>query len=930
MVKRVKLLFVVLLITGMLLPYGLHGGYAAGQDKTVSFDFRGAEIDHVLQFLSAASGMTVVKDPAVTGPVTVISQTKITIEQAIALLRSVLEVKGFTILVTPGLLKVLSVEAAKRESQVVSADEVSADDGVITVILPLSRLRAVEVQKELAALFAGAGSGLLAEAQTNTLIITDTASHVMFVVDLVKNLESYLGRTGNGPGLQAGLEAMAKEAAKSSARNVLIKVVPLFHADAPTLARELAQILYTPAGQATQVNPNLNSLLSLVAARRKDGASGQDVEKALTRLGQALAQGAAPAQAQAGAVVPNKVVADTRTNSLIVTGAPEVVSSLEALARTLDEAEETGAADFVTFVHKLQFADANAMANLLNQITAGFAKRAPQAARAQKAAGGGSGAPASSQEAGGGSQAGRLYADLSTQVVWVVPDPNTNALIVTVSRPMVDAIKEVVAELDQAPPTGVQVSYVYQLKHAKAADLAKSLTQFFSSGNAGVQLPASLVQGIKSSAQMQEFVRAQQQLLRATTSKSAGAGIRIVAEPNTNSLLIAAPSDSLEGVKEIVAQLDQEVPSSEQAAVTVYRLQNAKATELANLLNDLFMGASQQGTKRVTQTKNASGNQGTAKTKTAQTADPEQARQQAAATYQQRTGAQFALGTALGEEVRFVPDLPTNSLLIIAPPKLLEMIRGMVGQLDVMPAQVLIEATVVEVALDKGSEFGINWSPGSGGGGTNSGSVSLGAIAGALGLKYNLIAGDWRITVQALADSGKLNVLSNPKVMAANNSPAVINIGEQVPYLQSTREDAAGVVQKYYGYKNVGIALEVTPRIGESGSVFLDLFQTTSNLVPGTGQNEAPTIATRDTTTTIIVKDGQTLVIGGLIRDNTSVTTRKVPILGDLFLLGALFRHTTTNHQKTELMIFITPRIVRSPEEANQLTAAVKESTTAP
>ncbi len=788
MAKQMKQLMIMIVIIGIGLQLGWSGA-VHGADNLISFDFRGADIDRVLQFISAASGLTVVKDATVTGPVTVISPAKVTIDQAVAALRSVLELRGVTIVRSDGMLKVLPVDAARKLSAVKPLDQVKANDGMVTVILPLRKLRAVDLQKELVGLFGASNASIVADERSNTLLLTDTAAHVLLIAEIIHNMEDGV-KTPDNPKTREG---------NSLAQRVQIKVLPLYNADAATMAKELAQLLMAP------VNGDTSNRLQNLANNRRNNPN---LQRAITQLSQEVV-GMAQAN-QNYDLIPNKVVADTWSNSLIISGNAEVIATVENLARSLDAAEGAGTYDYVTFVMRLENGDAVSLAAILNQITSSFSRRTLMFPRANK--------PKTENSANPSDP--KVYDTLPTQAVWVIPEPKTNVLIITASL--------------------------------------------------GV----------------------------------------------------------LEEIKSLVGELDQNMPSMDQPTVFVYRLQNARATDLSNLMNDLFLGS-----RSAYQTNSASRTTGTGSSNTSSRSSSgssnsnsrsgstnsaqNQAQQRAVSTIQQRTGTQINLNDMLDEYVRFVPDLPTNSLLIIAPPKLLDALKGMLAQLDVMPAQVLIEATVVEVTLTKGHEFGVNLSFD----GKNNGSVNLGSISGGSGVVYNIVKSDWRAQLQALANTGQLNVLSNPRILASNNQIASLQIGDQIPYTVSSRTDTDDNTYRTYAYKNTGITLQVTPRIGESGNVYLDIFQSTSNLVPNDQQTENPTFATRDATTSVIVKDTQTLVIGGLIRDNKTETTKKVPVLGDVPLLGWAFKHTAIDTQKTEMLIFITPHIIRTPEEASALTA---------
>jgi general secretion pathway protein D len=159
--------------------------------------------------------------------------------------------------------------------------------------------------------------------------------------------------------------------------------------------------------------------------------------------------------------------------------------------------------------------------------------------------------------------------------------------------------------------------------------------------------------------------------------------------------------------------------------------------------------------------------------------------------------------------------------------------------------------------------------------------------------------------------------------MTQNNQEAIINVGQEVPYLESTQETATGGVLTSYDFRDVGVILTVTPRINKSGTISLDVNQQINSLIEFTLFN-APVIAKREAATFVTVKDGQTMIIGGIIKDDKTETVHKTPILGDIPFVGRLFQRKDNRAEKTELMVFITPHVVYDDEDANKVTEEQK------
>lgn len=207
--------------------------------------------------------------------------------------------------------------------------------------------------------------------------------------------------------------------------------------------------------------------------------------------------------------------------------------------------------------------------------------------------------------------------------------------------------------------------------------------------------------------------------------------------------------------------------------------------------------------------------------------------------------------------------------------------------------------------------------------------TAFGLADEAFGLKYGVLGESLEALLMSLEKNTKVNILSTPRILTLDNHEAIINISQEVPYLESTQETATGGVLTSYNFRDVGVILTVTPRINKSGTVTLDMNQQINSLVEFTLFN-APVIAKREATSTVTVKDGQTMIIGGIIEDNKTETIHKVPILGSIPFIGKLFRREEKKTEKTELMVFITPHIIRNPEEADEITKKQQSELTLP
>jgi general secretion pathway protein D len=286
---------------------------------------------------------------------------------------------------------------------------------------------------------------------------------------------------------------------------------------------------------------------------------------------------------------------------------------------------------------------------------------------------------------------------------------------------------------------------------------------------------------------------------------------------------------------------------------------------------------------------------------------------------------------ALTGDVTIVPDPSTNSLLIRATPADFELIQAAVGQVDIRPLQVLIEVLIAEVRRDRSWSFGVGADlPPQRIGGTTNTTVegkTTGLGLGDLVLRIMNLGGvDLDATLTAAAARGEVAILSRPVVLATNNESAEILVGSQRPFVQVQRtlptDDA--VRDQIVQYKDVGTRLIVRPTISADGYVTLDVTQEVNSATSET-QFDAPIISTRTVSTRLLIKDGQTIVLGGLTDRQRDRNQGGVPVLSSIPVLGGVFGRASRRATETELFLFITPRVIRTDEDARDLTTPLKE-----
>ncbi len=439
------------------------------------------------------------------------------------------------------------------------------------------------------------------------------------------------------------------------------------------------------------------------------------------------------------------------------------------------------------------------------------------------------------------------------------------------------------------------------------------------------------------------------QMLRAPGGDPVQA-ITIVADARSNAVLVRASTpERLKLARDLILRIDS--PESRAGNLHVVYLRNAQATRLAEVLRKALTGQEGGGADATALSSSLGAlpdaDQGDGDGMPAGMMDGSTALSPLAAsgTGQQQTGF-----TARGATIQADPS--TNTLIISAPDPLYRSLREVIDQLDQRRAQVLVESLIVELSADDAAEFGIQWMTGADSIGSGHSSFFGGANLAGSGLGGNL--GDARSTIDALGSGlslgvvrdtvnvlgtelldlrllaramqrrGGVNILSTPNLMTLDNEEASIIVGQTVPFVTgsyTTTGDGASNPFQTVQREDVGLTLRIRPQISEGGTVKLALYQEVSSLDP-TSDIAGAAIITRKRAleTNVLVDDGQILVLGGLLEDSHSDTTASVPLLGDIPVLGELFRYQKRGRMKTNLMVFLRPHIVRDADDGARLT----------
>lgn len=486
-------------------------------------------------------------------------------------------------------------------------------------------------------------------------------------------------------------------------------------------------------------------------------------------------------------------------------------------------------------------------------------------------------------------------------------NPGNNSLVITDYADNLQRMARIIAALDVSNATDVEI---VNLQHGLASDLAP-MVQRLVDASGGTGTPAA------GQGQTDTSFR--------TT---------VIAEPRSNSLVVRAGNAArLNLVRTLIARLD--VPASSQASgnIHVVYLRNADATKLAAVLRAALSGSG--GTAVASSPAPAAvGIAGVGASASAATTP-------VAASAQPSTGGQIQADPA------------TNSLIITAPEPQYRQLRAVIDRLDARRAQVFVESLIAEVNADKAAEFGIQWlSPVGRSGNTNVGvlgtNFSIGganiidlalSAAGQGGTNPTLPASGFNLGVahkfggtyvlgflaRFLQSRGDANILSTPNLLTLDNEEAKIVIGQNVPFVTgqyTSNNSSSGSVNPFQTIerKDVGLTLRVKPQISENGTVRLQIFQEVSSVLPSSVNSATGLITNkRSIESNVLVEDGGVVVLGGLLQDEYAGNEEKVPGVGDVPLLGNLFRTETRSRKKVNLMVFLRPVVMRDAAQTEAL-----------
>jgi general secretion pathway protein D len=449
--------------------------------------------------------------------------------------------------------------------------------------------------------------------------------------------------------------------------------------------------------------------------------------------------------------------------------------------------------------------------------------------------------------------------------------PRTNSLVITDTSANINHIAQVIQQLDVEGSR--EKVLLFPLAHASAQVMSEQVLRILEKSRTA-NLPPGRIQA----------------------PPMLGNGPRVLPDERTNSLIVIAADQEAQMIAGLVQQLDIERPAGMTGVHVVY-LKNADANEVSQSLERALTTMKQAG------------------------------------------------AVAPAPQIQITPDASTNALVIVAPPSDFDVIAQIIEKLDIVREQVLVEMLILEVSDESLQEIGVDWATLDeaapdhlrGFGMTNLGPRVNFLSGTAEGLSigaWQAVGGTARIgaILQAMEKQSGVNILSTPHILASNHRKAKIVVGENRAFVTQSRitettDPVTPTVIKTFEYKDVGITLDITPHVSQGGMIRLEIQSEFTKLIEDVSSVsiETPTTAKRTAQTVVTMGSGATVVIGGLIRDDTVKTVKKVPLLGDVPIVGNLFRSQNHHKQKTNLLLFITPQVMSSQQDLQEMTDRKKE-----
>jgi|GEM_PF-5729369 len=545
----------------------------------------------------------------------------------------------------------------------------------------------------------------------------------------------------------------------------------------------------------------------------------------------------------------------------------------------------------VVKVYDLKNANASQVARVINEV---FTPQQLENIMQQLQNGGGMppggpGGPGFRGGPGGGPQ--------PPKIVRASYDDYSNKVVVNAPPKYQDDVKKLIDDLDKSTEAPLQ-SEVFHLTYIDADEAVDAITDALNAN-------APLGRGAGKQDQNQGnffFYNPYGDSQKKAGSQSA------IAIKASNSVIVSATEENMKMVEDLIDSMDK--PTTFIGTTFVMHLQYAKATDVATLLNQAF-----------TARKDNSQQDNPFFVFYSDQADPN--RKKGPTKDYDDQGRLINVRDLTGK-VNVIADPNTNNLIVVTAPSNIPLIQKVLSEIDKVADQVMIQTVIVEANLNNETKLGVEWNfvNGNANGQNQTGTQGFGIQSSTTpntGLSYTINGTQYKAFLNAVQNDNRFKVLDTPRIFTSNNVKSTIDVSQKVPYIteQSQAVLGAGLISNY-SFLPVGVILTVTPRVTASGEISMDIDQSADDLQGFTSYG-APIVNHREATTTVSVKNGDTVILGGIIQHNKTRNVSKIPVLGDIPLIGNIFRSTDYIDQDIELMVLMTPIIVKSPEDAQKL-----------
>lgn len=864
----------------------------------ISFTLNNADINVVVQFIGRYTGKPVVKGKDVNAQLTINAPGKVLPYEALDLIYDALRLEGFSVIESDDVIQIVPIDKTSSFDIASYTGDLPADVArqkgrLVRKIIPLLNVRAQAIQEYLTP-FLGAHAQITADQRSNKIIITDT----------VRNIERY--------------EEIISELDVPGFDNLEVRILRVEHADATVLTQIMNQ--------------------TVIRAAAADERQGGGPQKALII-----------------------VTADQRTNSLVVAAPTDRMNGIVDFVQRLDVPKPK---DVEVYVERLEFADPSTIAGAIDQIFRRISGRAFEDTVQVRATGRDTLIILASEsnyklilEIIGKldteeaqrretrtyelkyldahdtvSELQQLYGDISSNNRWssysrrrtdddvsFVPITRNNSLVVVAPPSEFRLIEDLLEQIDQPLDATEILPRVFRIRYAKADEVQETLNEVF-----GIQ-----EQRTNFNPWWGAWNNDDESPIGRLTGK-----VKFTADENTNSIIVITNNPSnYEIVGEMIDLLDRTYP--ELANTTIVPLQNADSMKLANTLNSLF----------------------------GKPARPERGEEEEAQPFtfwwgadQGRQADERPISNLI-DQVRFVPDPRTNSILVTTAAQNFDVIRTMIEDLDREEPQVLIKVRIIEITSDRDRRVGLRWTPDSGIYSPEDLDNSIRALngldilsstgdpsgPGLIGTSSSVIPGreitrdldggrailstsiNLDLLLQLLIRNFDSEIIISPSIYISNNEAGRIFVGQNIPRLTDTQITPEGTRNDSFQNEDIGIDMEITPNISTNGTIVLNVALSTAQTT-GETRFGSDILQKREYDTRVAVRDGETMVLGGIRLNDKISTIRKFPILGDLPLIGFLFRNTNTQNQTTDLYAFITPQIVSNKLDQDAALTTIRDS----